>query len=227
MLLNCISLYADDSIADRFAGGFVHKFHDETHCITRHYTDLVKKKIHTGETTSVIIILHDAKHYTQSKDWYTLLNGLSWPFDFEIYSEATDDEKKAMILRVLQECLLALSPHYNWDVMLLSSAYSTICNSNYKYTGINKLKWKNISGNYYVKIYFEYHLRYIDISVLLFKAGSRKSLALRQALKAPPYEFWEEHFTVENMWISDSCFLIKDSGFSQKTWQIDFSDIIT
>src|SRR5262245_49309879 len=104
MYLARIDVYADEAIVDRYKGGFVHKFHRQAQCVVEFYRALIRRRIVTRDTQTLIYEFTDLIATPPDKfiEWEC-----RWPFDFAGYIAAADAvEKRRRIADALRDALV-------------------------------------------------------------------------------------------------------------------------
>lgn len=221
MYLRGIAVCADHAIVERYKGGFVGRFGEETTCVTKLYTHLIHRKFSTDDTSKA------AFDFTDEADGPPDSWGVCrcpWPFDFARYVESDTPAKKRMILDAMQEALLWLATQEGWATEPFVEAYEEMIRRDLTLEAFAKKSWVSPDGKYRVRVWFRYDLEEIELAAVLFRNRSRREIGRKRLGSARPFQTCLHYYLEEGEWISDTAFVLRSpSTFARETWRVDFS----
>jgi hypothetical protein len=139
MKLRRFIIGADPAIMERFAGGFVQRFHRETICITLPYSIAVAAHKLNADSHTVAFRFSDAVGAPCRWSKPLPCHNLQWPFEFRGYVEEGDrTAKKRRILDALHAAAGEVATVYSWDKNVLAEAYTSLVEQNCRFTGLSK-----------------------------------------------------------------------------------------
>ena len=224
MYLREIAIHADHAIVERYKGGFVQRFGEETTCVTELYAHLIHRKVSVEDTSKVCF------EFTDEADGPPESWGVCrcpWPFDFARYVESDAPAKKRMILDAMQEALLWLASQEGWVTEPFVEAYEEMIRRDLMLETFAKKSWVSPNGKYRVRIWFNYDLEGIELTAVLFRNRSRREIARKPLGSARPFYGCLHYYLEVGEWTSDTTFVLRSpSTFTRETWTADFSEEI-
>ena len=135
MYLRDLAVYADDSLVERYKGGFVQRFQREASSVVEPYLAEINRKVVTEDTAKIGFTFTDEigkpPEYSPGRCFYP------WPFDFAAYAaSATHCGKQRLILESLHNALKWIAERKLWVTDPLDAAYKSITDRNFKFIGI-------------------------------------------------------------------------------------------
>jgi hypothetical protein len=224
MYLRALDIWADESIVDRFAGGFCHRFHRETCCIADLVSKLLWKQVITEDTPKLVFVFTDRRACPDAR---TLTGDTcKWPFDFAKYVDSDTLGKKRQIIDTLYEALLWIAAQRRWPCEPFDEAYRSACKRNLVYDGFGKKSWVSPDGRYRVRVFFRYELEGVELYAVLYRNRSVTELCRRQLGRGVPDIGCLWNYLDEGKWRSETVFQLRSKGIRGEVWTADFSSAV-
>jgi hypothetical protein len=225
--LRDLGVRADPAIVDEF-GGLVGRFNRNATCISERFRyGLSGKQISIGIPR---IWLKLVDHRMGSIDFPKRgdLRGAGecrWPFDFMLYQDETDLNKKLMIESVLHECLTTVGSEWDWDLTLIRQIHDEFVSEKFTFSRECKASWPSPDSKFRVRVAFDWQLDQICFQARLYRNRSSVLIVSKELGWLRP-SIGQLDNTVgqkNGSWASSTEFVLQTSDFAQKKMSVDFT----
>jgi len=184
-----------------------HKFRLETRCISSLYERFFNKKLKTDKCWKVLVegVTSVTKPCVRDQLGVFTIEVL---FDFELYSKASDDEKKVQILELLQKGIIQIGELQGWDICPFNEAYQKVIDVSY----INDWVWgkpiMNSSKNLKAEVYCQHGLYKFTSAIRVYNKSGGLILD-KEVVNEQPDEFAFTKYFGRLKWTSQNQIMLE------------------
>jgi len=223
MYLRDLTIHAHEELVDEFKGGFVHRFHRETGCVTDHFLSLIRRRIETPDTAKLALTLSRFERAPQQ-----LMNVVEWtrPFDFRAYRTACAEDRKRFVLDAMLDALMQLATARNWARDPIAEAHRTMLERELVFAGTSTDSWPSPDGRHRLRIHFVYDLDTVDLHALVFRNRSRREVGRAHVGRALAYPGCLRDYLKKGKWTSRTRFQLTAATFRKERWSVSFPELL-
>jgi hypothetical protein len=225
MYLSDIDVHADHAIVDRFKDGFVSKFHQQACCVVELIRYLIRKRVVTKDTRKLAFTFTDV--IDRPPDTLVELD-CKWPFDFSRYASLADPfERKRLIVDALHAALSYAAERLGTSAEPFAEAYREAFRRNLVLGGFSKASWVSPDARHRVRAFFVFDIDGVHLHAVLYKNRSKLELGRIDLGVGVSQTDCLEYYLTNGCWLSDSVFQLSSTDFIRRSWEADFSELIS
>jgi hypothetical protein len=147
-------------------------------------------------------------------------------FDFAAYRAGSNDDKRRLLVELLNTVCLYTARTRAWDLAPFDAAYKEALNRKCKLEEFGRRTWLSPDRKHRARVSYVCDIDCTWLTCVLTKSNSRAEIARKPLGKALPGAYALQAALGEGEWISRSTFELRDEAYSQGRWRADFSDVM-